>query len=514
MKAHKLFNILMLVFFILVISVPLIAVNKMPGKISATENRVLASFPDFKTTEGKLNTNFIKDFESWFNDNLGFRDKLVQANSKIQYDLFGKLTRTDTFVGKDNWLYLMYPNMVKAYQNLDTPTQENYNQYKKKFNQLNDYLKGNGIPFITMVNPDKETIYPEYVPETILKVRDSSRTDLVVDYLDKNTNVDIFSTKAGLLEAKENSIVYSKNYDLTHWNNNGAFVGYLELMNRIKKYIPDVNILNENDFIVSPYIRKTTGVINAEETDYKWEYKKGYAAKEERGLLDNLNLSRNSNAYRYVNPSNENLPKALIMGDSYIYMFMLPNLAESFSELTFIHWENAEEIKNYINVLDPDIFILEFMEPALHQFTEAISYPEGYFDKYDEYKDLPVKESPPEGLMWLDSVNNNVVVSKDALTIGKMDKTAKLDGWAVDQSAGSVASNVFLKVGDKYYTGSYGAPRTSVSDYFHNPDLTNSGFTFNVNSEELINAGKISFLVISLDKTYQYAPIEYKIIIK
>lgn len=75
MKASKLFNVSLGVIFITMISIPLITVNRTAGQISVAENRALASFPSLKTVEGTFNTQIIKEYEAWFNDNLGFRDE-------------------------------------------------------------------------------------------------------------------------------------------------------------------------------------------------------------------------------------------------------------------------------------------------------------------------------------------------------------------------------------------------------------------------------------------------------
>lgn len=124
MKASKLFNVSLGVIFITMISIPLITVNRTAGQISVAENRALASFPSLKTVEGTFNTQIIKEYEAWFNDNLGFRDEFLKLNTSLQYKLFGNLTRTDTIVGKNDWLYYVTPEIIKDYQHLNLPTSQ------------------------------------------------------------------------------------------------------------------------------------------------------------------------------------------------------------------------------------------------------------------------------------------------------------------------------------------------------------------------------------------------------
>ena len=46
------------------------------------------------------------------------------------------------------------------------------------------------------------------------------------------------------------------------------------------------------------------------------------------------------------------------MGDSYVWMFLLQNMAESFSELLFIHYLDLDQVYYLSTVIDPDVIIL------------------------------------------------------------------------------------------------------------------------------------------------------------
>ncbi|MCM3701158.1 alginate O-acetyltransferase AlgX-related protein [Paenibacillus macerans] len=512
MKAHKVFNVVIAIIFLLAISLPLVMVNKTQGRVSVAENRVLAKFPDFTLGDGKLNTHFIKEFEAWFNDNLGFRDKFVQENTKIQYNLFGRLTKADTLVGKNEWLYYVTPEIIADYQHLNLPSDQQLKEWGDSLEKTNNYLKGKEIPFIVMLNPDKKTIYPENYPDTILKVGDISRSDLIDNYFKKNTNLDYFTPKDQLLKAKSKATVYSPRYDNGHWNNYGAFIGYTELMKRVRKYYPDIKVISWKDFDISEYQRENIvyNAISFPETDYAFNYKEKRLAHETSGVLDNLNLSTTMMAVSYKN-SNSKLPRALILGDSYLYGFMTPNLAESFSETYFIYSDNINRIKDFVEIFNPDIVIYENVERSFEKTMNILSTSTEFME-YEPFKNLPVISTTNP--MWLDYFNNELVQNQENVILDKTSGTVSLNGWAIDPRANDVANSIFLKIGDKYYPGSYGESRTSVSEYFKNTNLTNSGFTFNVNAEELIKAGKISFIIISKDKTYQYAPVEYKVVTK
>lgn len=518
MKVYKINNILLVIFFAVAISVPLLFVNKTGGKISLSENRALANFPALYTSDNKLNTDFIKEFEDWFKDNLGFRDKFVKANTLLQYKVFGKLTKTDTMIGKNNWLYYVTPDIIKDYQHLNLPSEQQLVLWGNSLERINGYLRGKNIPFIMMLCPDKKTIYPEYYPDTILKVANVSRTDLLTEYITQYTSIDFLSPKDSLMAAKSQATVYSPRYDNAHWNNYGAFIGYLTLMDKVKKYYPEVKVLSWDDFEVTNYERevKVYNAIPFSETDYSFKLKNESQAVETHGFLEGLNLTESKECFTYVN-NNKKLPKALILGDSYFYLSLIPYFAESFSELTFVHSSNADKIGSLVDTFKPNIVIFESAERMLNYIMPVLANSPESLTSYNMYKSLPSinYQSPSDKpLMWLDYYNKNQVQSQGKIILDKSMKVVNLYGWALDQRAGGTAGDIYIKIGDKYYSGAYGTPRTSVSDYFKNPDLLNSGFSFIINAEELISEGKFSFIIISKDKSYQYLPIEYSVEVK
>ncbi|MFD1903719.1 hypothetical protein ACFSQ7_05705 [Paenibacillus rhizoplanae] len=101
---------------------------------------------------------------------------------------------------------------------------------------------------------------------------------------------------------------------------------------------------------------------------------------------------------------------------------------------------------------------------------------------YSEYKNLPKVENPTG---WIDYINNQPIKEQGKANLSEDSKITNIVGWALDKTNETVAGGIYLKVGEKYYSGNYGIARESVSSAYNNINLTNSGYSFNVPTEEL-----------------------------
>lgn len=370
-------NIILVVLFILLLFIPLTFSDTVGGKTLAYENRMTATFPKIFNENGKLNTNLHIDFEAWINDNVALRPNAVKANIFLRYGIFNVSPQTDIYVGKDNWMFYTSKNGVENLQKVNRPSFNEIAGYAEKCQSMTNSLLDRNIPSFFILWPGKETVYPEYFPRGIMKADEGlSNTEIIYYYIKQNTPTDITYIKDTMLDEKEYHQLYSKAADYAHWNNYGAFIGYQELMKMASKYIPNLKILTYDDVEISEVTLEPTiyGIKKTVETDYKIVPKNGYHAVESKHTLEELKTkdywrSRN----RYIN-TDSTLPKALIVGDSFTWMYMLPNIAESFSDLIFIHFMDIEYIKEYIDFLDPQIVMFAVRDSDIGWIKNFGSY--------------------------------------------------------------------------------------------------------------------------------------------
>ena len=362
MNKLKKMKVIFILCFIIMISMPAICVNRIYGKVSESENRYLAGFPRFIVQEtGEIDREFLGNFNTWFNDNIGFRELFFKLNKAIDYRIFNQNSNHDVVIGKDNWMFLMNDSVLADVQNTNIINEQQRKFYKDKYNKMTKYFNSIGSDFAITVFPHKSRMYAEYLPDTILKKNDKSLIDIMKEKFQESKEFDFNVCDDELQKAKQKRVIYSKAYDQSHWNNYGGFIGYTQIMKQAKQYIPTLKILTEDDFIITPFERETYlgGKLFTTETDYDFKLKNNCTATSDKSFFNNIGYKSNDpwQSYNYYKNSDSSLPKAVVIGDSYVWMFMLDKMAESFSELVFIHQLDINNLNPIIQTVHPDIVL-------------------------------------------------------------------------------------------------------------------------------------------------------------
>lgn len=369
-------NLVFITIFLSCISLPYIFAHRVPeGRVSTMENRMLAEYPSLFLSDGKRNEKYISQYETWLNDNLRGRGVLVTINSTLQYRLFHRIVKSDTFEGQEHWLFANDPKQIAEYQHLNLLSEANLNLYTTSMQGISDYLKERGISFYYFQCYDKESIYPEKYITGINQIGTVSRTDQILNSLQKNTDVKQISVKNTLLK-HANEKIYFHSVDLTHWNTKGAYLGYQVLIQELQKNYDQIPLLCESDFLV---IEKESA---AEIYGFQYPYPESYPVytlKEPHAVeitsqeLDRWNfLHFKEHTHMYINESCENNLRILVLGDSFVRMYIKDNIAESFYETLSIDWLNIPILDEIVDEYHPDIVILENNQSALDDTIELI----------------------------------------------------------------------------------------------------------------------------------------------
>ena len=196
------------------------------GEEVSLENRTLASFPSLMTEDG-INTNFLTEAGTYFQDHFAFRNELVTANALLQGRIFGVSAEDGVIEGTDGWLYY--------YDSLDDYLGRNLLSERSLFNiahstaMVQADLDAQNIRFLFTVAANKNSLYGEHMPyyDSLVITEENNLTRLEpllekegVNYLDLKT---VFQNQDEVLYHKRDS----------HWNNKGAALAADEILNAL-----------------------------------------------------------------------------------------------------------------------------------------------------------------------------------------------------------------------------------------------------------------------------------------
>lgn len=284
----------------------------------------------------------------------------VNQHSSVLFNQFGVSFHQDVIVGEGKMLFYMGNNSLKDYLGDVSLSAEELNRVKVKFSDAAGYLTERKIKFLYVVAPDKQTVYPEFMPDKYKK-GEKHRIDQVLAVI-KDTGTPVLDLTPILQLAKnlsKESLYYRND---THWNAHGAFYGFNAIqqalggevvpadavyINKIGTRESDIsgNFLNlkglkEDEFIFE-YFRADAGV-RKPCTDRKM-----YNAKE-----------RNGSDMEYSNP-NGNGKSLLLFRDSFSES-LLPYFTSIYSRVRAV-WSYEIDIR-IIEEFKPDYVVFENVE--------------------------------------------------------------------------------------------------------------------------------------------------------
>ncbi|GFP74267.1 alginate O-acetyltransferase AlgX-related protein [Clostridium fungisolvens] len=212
----KILSVLYIIAFMIIILMPIIQMNlHIVNEGKGTENRSKAAKPEITLTKPIVEQ--IKAYETYFNDNFGFRDRFIKMTNTIDVNVFKKSTNSKVILGKDNYLFTR--EEMNDYNNIPTLSQEQVENIVISMKMFQDQLEKRGISFVFSIAPNKSSIYPEYVADRPINSVGDNNYSFFIKALDKY-KVNYIDLKKLLLENKSKYDLYLKRD--THWNNIAA----------------------------------------------------------------------------------------------------------------------------------------------------------------------------------------------------------------------------------------------------------------------------------------------------
>jgi alginate O-acetyltransferase complex protein AlgJ len=237
-RVQRTTEIVVIGMFLAAISLPL--GGKLLGLESAfalSENRRPEPLPTIELKGWSL-VSFPRRFERYWDDSFAFRRHLIRWHSLAKLWL-GVSPSPKAILGRDGYLFYAGEQSVDYFRGVKPLTPSGLTRWRRDLENRQRWLAERGIRYLVVIPPNKETIYPEYMPPEIRRVREESRLDQLLAELRTNSKIEVLDLRDALRTAKQERRVYHKTD--THWNDAGALVAYREILVCLHSWFPELN---------------------------------------------------------------------------------------------------------------------------------------------------------------------------------------------------------------------------------------------------------------------------------
>ena len=338
------------------------------------EGRILAGFPE-RTDDPNRWQEYLLQVERYYGDHFGFREPLIAFDLMIKRVLFAEMG-PNVLPGREGWLYLTRDCNIDTLNDCLGVTRFSPAQLKVRqasLEERRDRLAAQGIKYLYVIAPNKESIYPEYLPGW-LKPSATNKVDQFVEHMRVHSTVPVLDLRPVLREARQHLPVYYKTD--SHWNLPGALVASEAIITNQSNQIPGLVPLKLEGFEIQPVpgtdgdLVRMAGEANGEDDNNfvlipgsslpQLEFSSSGTNQIGWPQIWSIPVPENKEVTTIIN--NQRTHRVLVFGDSFAVKLQ-PFLGFHFGQVIFSreHFSEAEVMK-----AKPDLVIEEAVERLLH----------------------------------------------------------------------------------------------------------------------------------------------------
>lgn len=215
-----------------------------PAVVSMTERRYLTQPPEINRDILSHPQEFSVSVRDFMEDQFGYREDLIHLNAYARAKYLNQTTSPRAFIGKNDWLYLKSHELIPDVRGVFGMTQEERELWASYFRERQAWAEERGILYIVVIAPEKQSIYPEYLPDVYLPVvENNTRFDNLVRVLADIPEVNFIDLRPTLIAAKSTTQIYRR-VD-AHWTSYGSYLAAVEIMKVVRQTYPDAHIIPE-----------------------------------------------------------------------------------------------------------------------------------------------------------------------------------------------------------------------------------------------------------------------------
>lgn len=350
------------------------------------ENRRLTSFPEIQWSQ-KAIVQFPRGFEQYFNDHFQLRDYFILGYNYLKIKIWKRSSHKKVLLGADGWLFLSGDRVLEDFVSVNQFAVDQLEARRKILEAKRDWLAKRGIQYLFVIPPNKQSVYPEFMPETYQRLQGETRLDQFITYMQKNSDVNILDLRKAMRATKEDQQVYFR-LD-SHWNELGGLIASREILravNRSLQQIPDLYLKDLSDYTIRPEQRQKEGDLArlmgypSAVSDESYAIVPKFKLVSKKQKLPKF-LSRTWKAYPapFSLTGTRSGLTCVVFHDSF-GTYLAPFFPEHFQRSVLVWYRNpkGELFKAVVEAEQPDIVIEEVVERLLYYYeTDKEFFPLG-----------------------------------------------------------------------------------------------------------------------------------------
>lgn len=309
-------------------------------------------------------------------DSFKWRKDLVQLFNSYRIKIGDRVFST-TLVGNNGWLFYTGEGAIDDYQGVGLAKQKDLRQLQQSLDKIKIDLMQQGISLVIVIPPNKESIYPQFMPDEIYVLRNKSPLDQFVEYMHLHSNTRIIDLRPVLKNASKSWQVYFKTD--THWNQYGAYFAYQNIFLVLSEDYPALQAHPLSDYEITLGEKTTRDIANIiglpqiKEAD--WIFSPKFPVNKKTVTIPLNGLNRQ---VRIVSNENQTFPSIVVFHDSF-FTALSPFFEAHFSRLVSVPVVskdfNSRSVwtLTWVEQQKPDIVIIELVERYLWELPELLS---------------------------------------------------------------------------------------------------------------------------------------------
>ena len=374
-RIHELASVIIGCLFLAILALPLINTDNrlnLDSTVHLDEKRKLADEPRF---DGSLTSlaRFPRAFEDFYNDHFGFRNTLVRINSLTQIVVFRESPSADVVIGNSGWLYYAGNGSTNDHRGLLPLSDEQLRLGKQHLENRRDQITSMGAKYVFVVVPNKQTIYPEYLPLTASTIEGPTRMDQFLEYMLQHSDFQPIDLRPNLIGAKSPRPLYFKTD--SHWNPYGAYNGYSTVAARLSTLFSTVRATPPTQITIAHAGDCCHDLATLAGADgfFPPEPFNVLQSTSSRAKQTPLTIEGMADAV-LTETEDPSLPSAVVVCDSFCDAYLRELLAENFRQAVFVRPKTVDyDPTALVMRYHPDLVITEVIERHLVYAIGALS---------------------------------------------------------------------------------------------------------------------------------------------